>query len=89
MSLAIDTIKPTVSVIVKPTGRGWTRFVCRVLMGADQPGHRHRGRALDKSEAWDLCRREGAKLGIKEHRWRKDHGGGTCQWYAYNKTGGE
>lgn len=81
-----ETIIPTVTLIKRPTRGDWTRFVCRVLMGADQPGHKPRGRALSKGDAWDLCRREGAKHGIQDHWWRKDHSGGTCQWTAYKKT---
>jgi hypothetical protein len=65
------------------------RWVCRVLCGADQVGHKPRGRARNKGEAWDMCRREGAWRGIPEHWWRKDHGNGrgACQWYAYKTPG--
>ena len=75
-------VKPTVTV----TRRG-SLVVCRVLIGADQPGHKPLKRAANKGEAWDLCCREGAKLGIKQHWWRKDHGNsnGAVQWYAYKR----
>ena len=78
-------IAPTVTVKTR-VGPKWTTIKCHVRLGADQPGHIPRYRARNKAEAWEMCRQEGAKLGVKDHQWRKNHHAGACYWYAYILT---